>query len=106
MLFSSREYFPKPHALGVLSAASEFFLTTLPHKAKGAGTAPHSANAPGLRSLFPTTFKLERRSKICALGHIVPESTVPSMRGAYGDPYRARKFEFPLPLCLARRTVS
>ena len=35
----------------------------------GAGTAPHSAGAVALLSLFPTTIKLERRSKVRALRH-------------------------------------
>jgi hypothetical protein len=41
----------------------------------GAGTAPHCAGAVALLSHFPVTIKLESRSRICALKHLVPEST-------------------------------
>src|SRR5215212_11919374 len=34
--------------------------------------------------LFLIIIKLERRSRICALGHLVPQSTAHAARGVYG----------------------
>src|SRR5918995_3341896 len=50
----------------------------------GAGTAPHCAGAVALLSHFPATIKLDRRSIVCTIGHLVPERTDRAAHGVYG----------------------
>jgi hypothetical protein len=74
----------------------------------GAGTAAHSTGAVALLSQFPATIKLERPSRVCALGHL--SARAHGVSGSWGvwcsrqtGPVRSSS---PLPICLARRPTS
>ena len=50
-----------------------------------AGTAPHfAAGAAAPLSHFPAIIKLDRRSKVCTIGHLVPKRTARGAHGVYG----------------------
>src|SRR5919107_6414363 len=57
--------------------------------------------------LIPAIIKLERRSRVCTLGHLVPHSTARAARCVYGAlVIPSHSEQVPLPSLLARRPAS